>query len=377
MKSLDVSVSNRIDGVDIKKWDSLADFAFLKSDFLRIAETLTLGKDVYYVQILDKRKLAGIAVFYGQKRCLYDSLSKSIYGNYSKIVNPILGLDPALLCCCIYSPFYEAFRVAEGYDKSEVFCIISDELKRIANKDGYKAYGFLGVCDEKIVNCNHSKFISIFSGYKVFVKINGENFEDFVSGIESRSHRALIRKERKLFLNSDFRIEILRKLGKDKRRILEIFEHNFSKYGVDDRQKNNLTEEFITALDKNYEGLVFFVERRRGKIVSALMCVQDERRLVAMRVGQVDVNEEKGFPFFNLGVYEPVNYCVKNSKKFLELGTANYKYKIRRGAEISNGYTLLSSTSSLKNLYLKPIIRVLDRRNRRKHANRLDRRKEK
>lgn len=127
----EVKVSRFIDQVDISKWNGLADFCFLKSDMLKIIENLDLGKNSYYVEIYSNGNLAGIAVFYGQYDSTYFTLEESIYGKYLNFVKPFLGLNPSLLCYFPYSPFYEMFKIASGYNKREIFALISKRLEEI------------------------------------------------------------------------------------------------------------------------------------------------------------------------------------------------------------------------------------------------------
>ena len=144
-------ISRTVEEIDTKSWDEVADFCFMKSDLLRITEKLELGKESYYMQIYDNDKLAAVAVFYGQKnKTLYQTIEQTLYGNYNKFVKPLLGLNPALVCYFPYSPFYEMYQIANGYDKKELFEVILGELKLLAKSQKYKSYAILSIADENL-----------------------------------------------------------------------------------------------------------------------------------------------------------------------------------------------------------------------------------
>jgi predicted N-acyltransferase len=367
-------ISRNIEEVDTRVWDNIADFCFMKSDVLRIIEKLELGKDAYYLQIYDNEKLAAIAVFYGQNnRTLYQTIEETLYGNYYKLVKPLLGLNPSLVCYFPYSPFYEMYKIAQNYDKKELFEIISNELKALAKSQKYKSYAILSVADENLAK-ETKTMIPVFSGFKTGFKISGNSFEEYISKIEKKSHRSTMRKDRRLFEQCPYSIEKIKKLNGYKEEVINIFNDNFEKYGQN-KHERELTKEFIEQLDKESERLTFFIGKFKDEVISAMMILEDDSRVVGIRVGQVqkkDSNDNHGFPFYNIVIYEPMIYAIEKSKKYFELGTGSYKYKTRRGAELVDCYNMINSTNRLKNSYLRLVMRVLDRRNKQKHLNRLD-----
>ncbi len=367
--SYEIKISRTIDEVDKSKWDKLADFCFLKTKILGFIEKLPLSKNGYYLEIYDKNILIGIAVFYAQSDCIYPTLEESHYGKYAKILRPGLSLNPALLCHFPYSPFYEMFKIDEKYNKVEIFNIIKDELKKLAIENKYKSYGFLGMIDLELEK-EIKDLYCIFSGFRTRILIEKKTFEEHVQDIERSSHRAIIRKEMRLFRESEYSFEITNELGKNKNQILKLFHKNFEKYDMH-KFDGELAREFVIELDKNYDELTFFLVKKGKKIIAALLVIEDELRLLSLRIGQIE-NDERGFLFFNLAIYEPLKLAIQKNKKSFELGTGGYKYKTRRSATLYETCSFIKSTNNFKNLYLQFVIHFLNIRNKIKHKNRLD-----
>lgn len=369
-----INILESVDEINSSRWDKFADFCFMKYDFLNIVENLTLGKEPYYIEILDDNKLIAIAVCYGQRDSLYSSLEESLYGKYFKFVKPFLGLNPSLLCHFPYSPFYQMFKIDDKYNKKKLFEILSKEIEKLAKINNYKSYGFLGVKEEDIVKKTKT-LIPVFSGFKIEILINENSIEDYALSLK-KSHRHTIRKDIRNFKkSSDYGVKKINKLGKDKEVILNILKQNLDKYDTNKKNEFELTKEFILALDENYDKITYFLGTLKNNIISALMVVEDNLRIVGLRAGQIE-SEERGYIFYNAALYAPLEYAMENSKSAMELGTGSYKYKIRRGAKLFDGYTMINSTSSFKNRHLRYVLSILDKRNRKKHNSRIDRREE-
>ncbi|MDA3855133.1 MAG: peptidogalycan biosysnthesis protein [Candidatus Woesearchaeota archaeon] len=365
----ETKISRSIEEIDTKQWDNFADFCFMKSELLKIVENLEIGSKSYYLEIFDKKSIIAIAVFYGQTKTIYDNLEKSLFGKYYKFTKPFLTLNPSLLCYFPYSPFYKMFKIEEKYNKNELFELITQKLKSIALEEKYKSYGFLGIEDDDL--SKETRFLMpIFSGFKIKIFTKGKNFDEHITKL-SKSRRHTIKKDIKNFINSDYTVERIKKLGKYENNIFKIFEDNIEKYGGN-KEEFKLYKEFLLALDKNSKKVTYFIGKLNGEIQSALVVIEDDSRVIGLKAGQLNSKEKQGFAFFNTVLYEPLIYSIEKLKKNLELGTGQYKYKVRRGAILNDSYNMIKSTSNFKNLYLKPIISILSKRNKIKHSSRLD-----
>lgn len=365
-----IKISRKIKEVNTSKWDEIAKICFLNSQTLFSIENLSLGKEVYYIEILNNDELISIAVFYSQQDSLdslYSSLEESLYGNFTSFLKPFIGLNPSLMCYFPYAPYYKMFEIKDGYNKQKVFNILSLTLKIIAKSKGYKSYGFIGIDDKDFIKENSSDLIPIFSGFKARIEVKGKDFCDHINNLDKCSHRNTLKNDIRSLKKIPFKIEKIKKLGKYQEEIINIFNQNFEKHSKNQCNKEHITEDYIKTLEEFSDKITYFVGKIHDKIVSASMIIEDNKNLFALRIGKLE-NEGGGASFFKLAIHQPIMYAIENSKKYVELGTGNYEYKTRRGATLRNYYNFIDSTSKIKSFYLQYILELLNKRNIKKHT---------
>lgn len=367
----EIKIVRTIENVDKKQWDELTSFYFMKSNILEIVENLELGKEAFYLLLYYKDTLVGSAVAYGQNNdALYSTLDETLFGKFSSLVRPFFGLNKSLICYCPYSPTYKMYAFKEGFETKEAFSFFLDALHNLANENNYVSCAIIGILKEELALLPKNNYYSFFSGFKVRIPVLWKSFDEYASSLK-KSHRAIVRKERRLFEGSQYKVEYINFIETQKNLVESFFNKNLEKYGAQ-KDKLVMNKNFIDALlNTKHSNASFFIGRKNQKIISALMFVEDQERFISFRIGQDEV-ENNGFSFFNLSIYEPIRVAIEKNKKFIELGTGNYQYKIRRGGELEEYYQVINITSKFKRLYLQYVISILSKLNKKKHLNRLD-----
>ncbi len=368
---LEIKISNKIDEIKNEDWDKLAEIFFMKTNILKIVENLELGKKSYYFQIYDDTELVGIAIAYEQKKkALYYTVQEILYSKYEKYSKPFLNLQKSLVCYFPYSPTYPMYKFKENYDQNLLFSMFLEKLNEIAKKEKYASSCVCGVIEDDFLKiAQKTNFSAFFSGFKIIIPINWKSMEEYKSSIKSH-HRAIIKKEIKLFNESNFKLEILENINEHKEKIYSLFDGNFLKYNFSKTQVE-MNKEFLDELIKTKKNIIYLIEKNEDDLVSALMLLEDDKRFISFRLGHEESCDEKGFSFFNLSIYKPIEYAIEKNKKIIELGSGCYTYKIRRGGQLVPTNILIRPTNNFKNLYLKPIIKILSKRNLKKHNSKL------
>ncbi|NCC71689.1 hypothetical protein EOM09_09025, partial [bacterium] len=265
---LKIKILRKSNEINKKSWDELANFMFLKTDFLEIIENLELGKEAYYFEIYDNDDLMGVFVAYPQFKSLYHNLEETIYGKFSFILKKFFKLSPSLLCNFPYSPFHQMFAIKDTKNKGEIFSFFLINLKKITFENSYKTCGVLSIRNEIFLEeSKKNNFIQVFSGFNLYYDINWNSFDDFKKSFP-RSKRYMINREKKQFESSGSKFEIVKKENLYFEKISELFKNNFKKYNMPIEDK--ISSEFIKAFEKKDEMNFFIIKNSLNEIIASI-----------------------------------------------------------------------------------------------------------